>query len=117
MFISTMPSSAAPRKHIQRPQSLIRRNWLKMGSHETAPRTAARIVDDSRCLGEPRAGLGARQRGVVSSSPLRARAATKSEHAHLRQPRAEALVRERLLQRVELDVGGGHEQQRQEQAE
>ena len=47
---------------------------------------------------------------------LRARAATKSEHAHLRQPRAEAPVRERLLQRVELDVRGRHQQQRQEQA-
>jgi hypothetical protein len=43
------------------------------------------------------------------------RATTRSEHAQLRQPRIEALVRERLLQRVELDVGGGHQQQRQKQ--
>ncbi|HVG54538.1 MAG TPA: hypothetical protein VM846_08925 [Vicinamibacterales bacterium] len=40
-----------------------------------------------------------------------------SEYTHLREPRAEAPVRERLLQRIELDVRGGHEQQRQEQAE
>jgi hypothetical protein len=35
----------------------------------------------------------------------------------LREPRAEALVRQRLFQRVELDVGGRHQQQRQEQAQ
>ena len=60
---------------------------------------------------------------IVTAEPggefaaLLARAATRPGHSHLRQPRAEALVRERLLQRVELDVRGGHEQQRQEQAE
>ena len=70
---------------------------------------------------EPRAARGvgpAESRTLrLIRHPFRARAATRSEHAHLRQPRAEALVRERLLQRVELDVSGGHEQQRQEQAE
>ena len=39
------------------------------------------------------------------------------EAPNLRQPRPQSLVRERLLQRVELDVSGGDQQQRQEEAE
>ena len=53
---------------------------------------------------------------AVRSPPLRARAAAKSEHAQLRQPRAEALDRERLLQRIELTYTAGTSSSVREQA-
>ena len=114
-------ASCATRVVPSAPVSRVRRRFSRC---ESSPSSGFRTVCD---VGWRSGGLRAAVSDVLFRHdwrnrrsvrrPLRARATTKSEHAHLRQPRAEALVRERLLQRIELDVGGGHEQQRQEQAE